>query len=126
MDMMRTLIYGNAKDYDDTSGLLRAMTREERCRQEHLHAKNREDLKKHLVEWEPHLVVVLEDGAEGMEGVYVVRDTRPAIPLFWFSDDENFGVHSHRLECDYFSTKPITREKMEKALNRCEHVGVLL
>ncbi len=77
-----------------------------------------------LVEWGPSLLIVLADGASGMESVYRARQRLPDLPIFWFSDDTGFSMQSYRLECAYFSTKPATSEKIDRALRRCEHIGI--
>ncbi|MBQ3100735.1 MAG: hypothetical protein IJC50_07075 [Clostridia bacterium] len=64
------------------------------------------------------LIVVFADGAEGMESVYLCRRMLHDIPVCWFSDDNDFGMQSHRLECIYFATKPMTEEKLNRALTR--------
>ena len=56
------------------------------------------------------LIIVLADGADGMEG-----DT----PVIWLSDDEGFGAQSYRLGCTYFHKKPIPLEKLKEALHKC-------
>ena len=83
-----------------------------------------EELTEALVDQEPTLLIVTADGAEGMEAVYRARERRPCIPVFWFSDDKDFGVLSYRLNCAYFSTKPITAEKMTSAVQRCKRLGI--
>lgn len=77
-----------------------------------------------LVEWDPHLVLILADGAAGMECVYRSRERRPCIPVFWFSDDPQFSLQSYRLDCAYFSVKPVTREKLDNAFLRCRRMGI--
>lgn len=77
-----------------------------------------------LVDWDPTLLIVTADGAEGMESVYRARERRPCIPVFWFSDDKDFGVLSYRLNCAYFSTRPVTAEKLSSAVQRCERLGI--
>jgi len=77
-----------------------------------------------LTDWEPSVLVVLADGAKGMECVYRTKETRPNLPVFWFSDDEGFGIQSYRLNCAYFSTKPVTLDKIHHAIHRCNHCGI--
>jgi len=79
-----------------------------------------------LVDWEPTLMIALADGAEGMECAYRSRERRPCLPVFWFSDDREFGMQSYRLNCAYFSTKPITEDKLNHAIQRCQHLGIQL
>lgn len=83
-----------------------------------------EEFEKNLADWEPTLLVILADGAEGMECVYRARDRRPDLPVFWFSNDRGFGVQSYRLDCAYFAIKPVTAEKVNQAFHRCRHFGI--
>lgn len=83
-------------------------------------------LQQELEQLAPELLIVLTDGAAGMEGVYLARHVRPALPVFWFSNDYGFGMQSHRLECEYFATKPLTDDKLRKALSHCEKLGLKL
>ncbi len=77
-----------------------------------------------LVDWAPTLVVVVADGAIGMEYAYRTSRRKPMLPIFWFSDDSGFALQSHRLNCAYFSTKPPTAEKLQSAFRRCDHIGL--
>ena len=83
-----------------------------------------EEFEQALAVWMPSLVIVLADGAAGLESVYRSRLRRPCLPVFWFSDDREFGMQAYRLDCAYFSTKPVTPEKMSSAIRRCEHIGI--
>lgn len=82
------------------------------------HTDSWDELETELVDWDPDLVFVMADGAAGMEGVYLARARKPEIPICWFSDDYDFGMQSHRLDCTYFSTKPVTQDKVSKAMKR--------
>lgn len=79
---------------------------------------NWDGLEAELVQWEPALVMILMDGAAGMEGVYLSKSRLPDVHTCWFSDDSDFGMQSHRLDCTYFSKKPVTSEKLQKAINK--------
>lgn len=65
------------------------------------------------------LIVVLANGANGMEGVIAVKNTDRNKPVIWLSDDEGFGVQSYRLGCTYFHKKPIPIERLRDALIKC-------
>lgn len=86
-------------------------------------ANKREELQKKLTAKKSKLVIVLSDGAAGMEGVYAVRDCDEQQPIFWFSDDIDFAMQSHRLECSYFAIKPLTEDKMFRAMQHCRWTG---
>ena len=92
--------------------------------QQHRYLSDLEEFEVELVDWTPTLLIVLADGAAGMECVYRAMQRRPSVPAFWFSDDPQFGMQSYRLNCAYFSTKPITPENIRKALRRCDHMGI--
>lgn len=82
------------------------------------HTDSWDGLESELVSWDPDLVIIIADGAAGMEGVYLSRAKKPELPVCWFSDDYDFGMQSHRLDCVYFSTKPVTQDKLQKAIKR--------
>lgn len=85
---------------------------------------NIETMTVEMVDWDPSLIIVAADGAEGMECVYRARERRPRLPVFWFSDDRDFSVQSYRLECAYFSTKPVTADKIRSAMERCARLEI--
>lgn len=120
---MRVMLYGEAAECRQAVDILREFP----CIAEEPDSIRRADcrnaLLKEIVEWDPNLIVILADRSDGMEGVYTAKETVPHIPVFWFSDDEGFGMQSHRLECDYFAVKPMTMEKLNRAFQRCEQMG---
>ncbi len=72
------------------------------------------------------LVIVLADGADGMEAVYTAKSYETNLIVFWFSNDIGFAMQSHRLECAYFSVKPLTVEKLAKAFYHCKYIGLTI
>ncbi len=68
-----------------------------------------------IVDVNINTAIVYENGANGMECVYRIKESNCDIPIIWFSDDNNFAVQSYRLNCAYFGKKPITVEKLQKA-----------
>lgn len=120
---IKTVIYSNEAEYRTVCKIL---TETGICGHSHecRRVDSWESLREDLVDWNPGLAIVARDGAAGMEGVYLVRQQRPGVPVFWFSDDDDFSVQSHRLECTYFAAKPLTQEKLRKAFHRCAHVGI--
>ncbi|MGM9681695.1 MAG: hypothetical protein ACI3XR_09345 [Eubacteriales bacterium] len=121
---MKIILYGEDAECHQALDELRTFPMLLNHPNEYLSVNNRETLQKQLVEWNPGLIIVLANRSEGMEGVYLVKEIRPEVPVFWFSDDEGFGMQSHRLECDYFAVKPFNSEKLSKAFQRCTHMGV--
>ena len=72
-----------------------------------------------LGESPPAAVVVMRDGAEGMEGVMAAKSLRPGVPVIWLSDDRGFGAQSYRLGCTFFHSKPVPPETLSLAMERC-------
>lgn len=122
MKTIKTLLFGTPQECESTGQILQS-TLVGHCL-EYRHVNDMEEFEAALVEWEPSLTVVVADGAAGLESVFRSRNRRPCVPVFWFSDDREFGMQSYRLECAYFSTKPITKDKMSNAIARCDHVGI--
>ncbi len=91
---------------------------------EYFHLNDLEKLVEAIVDFEPTLLIVLANGAEGMECVYRARERSSELPVFWFSDDKAFAVQSYRFNCAYFTTKPVTSDKMSNAIKRCSHIGI--
>ena len=117
---MKLLIYGSDRECRDAAACFDHLG----CDVECVFADSWENLRSILKTFTPSLMVVVTPGAAGMEGVYLTRKYSPETPVFWFSDDKDFGLQSHRLECAYFSQTPITPPKLESAFRRCAHVGV--
>lgn len=91
---------------------------------EYMHVNDMEEFDSLLVSWQPTVVIVLANGAAGMESVYRSRQRLPDMTVFWFSDDQDFGMQSYRMDCAYFATKPATKEKIFNAIQRCKHIGI--
>ena len=64
---------------------------------------------------EPDLVVVVQDGVEGLDTITSARLL--AGKIIWFSDLD-FGVQAYRLCVSYFCRKPVTYQKVERAVAR--------
>ncbi len=64
---------------------------------------------------EPDVVVVAQDGVEGLDTVTSAGAL--AGRIVWFSDLD-FGVQAYRLCVSYFGKKPVTPGKIERALDR--------
>lgn len=122
--MIKTLFFGDNTECRGAEMLLRnhrlMMGANHECR----YVTTSDEFLELLMEWDPSLVVVLQNGAAGMEGVFQSRSRRPAVPVFWFSDDHDFGMQAYRLNCAYFSTKPVTAEKLDCGVRRCAHMGI--
>lgn len=121
---VKILFYGNDNEIQSVGELFRKSEALSGSMQHHYSVDDAEEFERVLIDWEPTLIVILFHGAKGMEGAYRARERRPCLPVFWFSDDRDFGMQSYRLNCAYFSTKPITLEKINSAIQRCRHVGI--
>lgn len=114
---MKVLVYGQKNEYEECALLLSALPVLQYRRMEFCHAEDYDSFIGLLPEMESEdPVVILTDGAEGMEGVLAAKRQSPALPVFWFSNDKGFGVQSHRLECTFFAVKPLTEQKMQAAI----------
>lgn len=122
--IVKTLIYGERDECFSVQSLIQLLFSEENNQLECRHVSFHDDLQQQLMDWKPCLTVVLSQGASGMEGVYAVKDYHPDSIVFWFSEDHGFAMMSHRLDCAYFSVKPVTIDKLRRAFRRCLHVGI--
>ena len=114
---MKVLVYGHKNEYEECALLLSALPVLQYRRMEFCHAEDYDSFIGLLPEMESEdPVVILTDGAEGMEGVLAAKRQSPALPVFWFSNDKGFGVQSHRLECTFFAVKPLTEQKVQAAI----------
>lgn len=121
---VKALMFGGEQECRAAAEVLKTRSLLPEYTNEYFQVDDLEEFEKALVDWNPTLLIVLADGAEGMECVYRARERRPLLPVFWFSDDGEFAVQSYRLNCAYFSTKPVTRDKIEHAIHRCDHIGI--
>ena len=121
---IKTLIYGERKECSTMIDMLRVHPCFADDHHEYCGVDDYEQFHMQLVDWDPDLVIVKKDGAAGMEGVYLANNQRPMIPVLWFSDDKDFSMQSHRMECVYFSVKPATPEKLDRAIRRCQFLGI--
>lgn len=121
---VRTLLFGKREECETAVQVLNTLEMFSEYDHEYFYINNLEEFDKLLVDLGPTLLVVLADGAEGMECVYRAREHSQDIPVFWFSDDRDFAVQSYRMNCAYFSDKPITSDKALNAFKRCKHTGM--
>lgn len=117
-ETLKILLYGNSAECKSAENMIMFLPFFADSSPEFRHADNWDVLEAELADFDPGLVMILEDGAAGMEGVYLSRSRRPDTPICWFSDDNDFGMQSHRLDCTYFSEKPVTEERLRRAITR--------
>ncbi|SFH30414.1 hypothetical protein SAMN05216405_2421 [Lachnospiraceae bacterium NLAE-zl-G231] len=63
----------------------------------------------------PDAVIVAQDGVEGLNTITSARNLVRRI--LWFSDMD-FRVQAYRLCVPFFCRKPVSRQKMERAISR--------
>lgn len=121
---LKTLFFGENSECAEAERLLMSLPEERKAGYDCRNVSSHDDFRRVLLEWRPCLIIVLANGAAGMEGVFSAKNDHPESTVFWFSDDHAFGMMSHRLDCEYFAVKPVTLEKYRRAFQRCAHVGV--
>ena len=57
-------------------------------------------------------VVVMEDGARGMNFCMSIRGYSRDVPLLWISDQAEFEPQSRRMQADTFLVKPVTEYQL--------------
>lgn len=60
-------------------------------------------------------VVIMEDGARGMNFCMSIRGYRKDVPLLWISDQAEFEPQSRRMQADTFLVKPVTEYQLGEA-----------
>ncbi len=124
MDMIsRILLYGPESLCVEVAVLLAELT--ETAAANIRHTSNWLELQSAVVEWMPSLTIVLAERHEAINAIMSSKRTRPDMPIFWFSEDADQSIRSHALECDYFGVKPVTKEHLRSALDRCAHIGII-
>ena len=108
---MRVLIFGENTDCKQISDYLNNYGSNI-----YTHTNNPDELLHKLAVNSFDLIIIISDGAFGMERVIAARKLCPDTTLFWFSNDKDFGAQAYRLNCNYFSTKPVTDQKLDKAI----------
>lgn len=116
---MKLMLYGTSEECGHIREMCETQTFLAFRRIEYVEAYDRENYLRALGEQELVAVIVLADGANGMEGVIAAKELRDQVPVVWFSDDRGFGVQSYRLNAAYFHAKPILPEVLVLALKRC-------
>ncbi len=120
---MEIIIYGTQEDYKTVIDHMEALSALQYRRIDCVHAKSYDDFL-HLLHTKWHdLVIVLADGAEGMEGIIASQTLCPDTMRIWISNDEGFGIQAHRMNCAYFAVKPITADTVFKVCRACRICG---
>ena len=111
---MKITVFGTAEDFSHVKTLAETLPVLQYRKLIWGHAENYDALLESHRDAE--LTIVMQDGAEGMEGAMLIRRLLPDTPVIWFSEDVAFGAQAHRLGCAYFGEKPITMHAMERAI----------
>ncbi len=111
---MSILILATAINFNIISNIYKNLCDDISC----IHITDTQQLVNEMTTDDASLAIVAIDGAAGMETVFTVRNISEDIPIFWFSDDINFGPQAYRLNCNYFSNKPITEMRILTATQR--------
>ena len=120
------LIFGQIKECEEAILFLKQNIESEKRTFHYFMSHDYEEPYQQIVDTVPSLVIVIADGANGMECVYQAKKYNSNLPVFWFSDDRNFSNQSHRLECEYFASKPLTADKLDNAFVHCENLGIFV
>lgn len=116
---MRSAVYGTKTDREELLRLLSALP--EQCYRKIRVTvySDHDSFIAGLRESPPDIVMVMMDGADGMEGVIAARNICGDVPVLWFSDDGGFGAQSYRLGCAYFHQKPVSPQILSAAIAKC-------
>lgn len=124
---MHIIVYGKKSDYDVCVSHLSAVPELQYRTLRYTHT---DDYDSFIASLERHrndldIVIVVADGAEGMEGAMASKRLYPDVSVVWITDDSKFGAQSYRLGCTLFAVKPITEHIMANAISkyRQERVG---
>lgn len=79
-------------------------------------AANWPELFKKLEQEEPDVIIIAQNGVEGLNTITNIH--LPPKRFIWFSDLD-FSLQAYRLCLSWFGKKPITYPKLEKALVQC-------
>lgn len=74
------------------------------------------ELFEQLKEAEPDIIIVAQDGVDGLKTITSIH--LPPGKFIWFSDLD-LGLQAYRLCVSWFGRKPVTYPKMAQALTRC-------
>lgn len=116
---MRLILYGTETDRDEFMHAVTALPDLRYRKMQVSCCPDYDSFIAGLGESPPDGIVVVMDGADGMEGVIAAKSVCKDVPVLWFSDDNGFGVQSYRLGCAYFHKKPVSPQVLSAAIARC-------
>ncbi len=112
---VRIAIYANEKDFCEFECALFELDKSDPNRFELSCLEEYDSYRKDIVAKDYDLLIVMKDGAHGMEACIGSKVLKKDTPLIWLSNDKDFGPQAFRIGCSYFSTKPITAVSLGKA-----------
>ncbi|MEE0265488.1 MAG: hypothetical protein UD936_07675 [Acutalibacteraceae bacterium] len=113
---MKVLLFGSEAECDLIIEVLKCSSIAKRL--EYSQTDNSDELLNKLKSINPDMVIVSSDGAFGMERIIATRKLCPDTMLLWFSNDKDFGAQAYRLNCDYFSVKPVTKQRVLSVIEK--------
>jgi two-component SAPR family response regulator len=113
---MKVLLFGSEAECDLIIEVLKCSSIAKRL--EYSQTDNSDELLNKLKSINPDMVIVSSDGAFGMERIIATRKLCPDAMLLWFSNDKDFGAQAYRLNCDYFSVKPVTKQRVLSVIEK--------
>ena len=63
-------------------------------------------------------VVIMEDGARGMNFCMSIRGYRKDVPLLWISDQAEFDPQSRRMQAETILVQPVTEYQQGEAVSQ--------
>ena len=113
---MKVLLFGSETECSLITEFLKCSSIAKKL--EYSQTDNSDELLNKLRLINPDIVIVSSDGAFGMERIIATRKLCPDTTLLWFSNDKDFGAQAYRLNCDYFSVKPITKQRIVSVVEK--------
>lgn len=109
---MKVLVFGSTIESKDIAFKLDRIT----GKNEYINTYDIETFPKMILFEKPDMVIVTANGEYGKDCVSIVRGLNRNIPLFWFSNDENYSVEADLFNCTYFAKKPVFSKTLSNAM----------
>ena len=113
---LNVVLYGHRNDFEHCVSCMDALPELQYRQIRYTHADDYDVFVRTLPQSDFDLVIILADGADGMEGVIAAKKLCPDTSVVWFSDDKGFLSASYRLDCIYFAQKPLTADILGTAM----------
>lgn len=106
----------NQPELNQLAGYIRRYFEEQNMNGQLVVCSDWPELAEKLKQREADIILMALDGVEGLDTITSLR--LPSGKIVWFSD-LNFSIQAYRLCVTYFSRKPVTYRKLERAFARC-------